>query len=186
MFNARKTQEAALYRAVSVVGGPAVAHAIVHGPEPEPDAAWVLNSMRRLDSAFAPAVVRQVRMQCQCGHAMDEKVALVRRLFEGTPDLEAFANGEDAHNAGLFAEDGQLYLQFGFCPCPMLATVDRLPNKTWCTCTTGYSKVLFEQVFGCEVQVELLQAIKAGDPRCLMRIQPRAPVWPNSPGSGQK
>jgi len=80
--------------------------------------------------------------------------------------------------AGLFCEDGMLicnlhsssYLQFTFCPCPMLAEVDRLYTNTWCQCTTGYSKVLFEKAFGCEVDVELLKSIKLGDDICLMTV----------------
>lgn len=36
------------------------------------------------------------------------------------------------------------YLQFNFCPCPMLKEVKRLESYTWCQCTTGYSKKLFE------------------------------------------
>lgn len=44
-------------------------------------------------------------------------------------------------------------------------------------CTTGYSKVLFETAFGCEVDVELLKSIKAGDDACLMKIIPLGKVW---------
>ena len=60
---------------------------------------------------------------------------------------------------------------------PMLAGVDKLDTYTWCQCTTGYSKVLFEQAFGCEVDVELLKSIKVGDERCLMKIIPLGRIW---------
>lgn len=36
----------------------------------------------------------------------------------------------------------------------MLAEVDQLKTATWCQCTTGYSKVLFEKTFACDVVVE--------------------------------
>lgn len=48
--------------------------------------------------------------------------------------------------------------------------VDNLETKTWCQCTTGYSKVLFEKAFKCKVDVELLKSIKTGDQICLMEI----------------
>lgn len=86
--------------------------------------------------------------------------------------MEEFANSEKAKAGGLFFKEGILYLQFLFCPCPMLAEVDKLETKTWCQCTTGYSKVLFEKAFGCEVDVHLLKSIKAGDDICLMKIIP--------------
>jgi hypothetical protein len=41
----------------------------------------------------------------------------------------------------------------------------------------GYSRILFEQAFGCEVVVKLLASIKAGDERCLMKIAPCDAVW---------
>lgn len=44
--------------------------------------------------------------------------------------------------------------------------------KTWCQCTTGYSKVLFEKAFDCAVEVELLKRIKMGDEICLMNSTP--------------
>ena len=76
------------------------------------------------------------------------------------------------YSVGLSYIDSELYLQFPFCPCPMLAEVDKLDSKTWCQCTTGYSKVLFEKVFCCEVNVELLKSVKMGDNICLMKIMP--------------
>ena len=87
-------------------------------------------------------------------------------------NLEEFAKQDKAKAAGLSYQDGELYLQFPFCPCPMLAEVDKLETNTWCQCTTGYSKVLFEKAFGCEVDVELLKSIKMGDDICLMKIVP--------------
>lgn len=83
-----------------------------------------------------------------------------------------FASHDKAKAAGISFRDGELYLQFPFCPCPMLAEVDKLETNTWCQCTTGYSKVIFEKAFGCEVDVELLKSIKMGDDICLMKIIP--------------
>ena len=79
--------------------------------------------------------------------------------------------------AGLFCKDGELFLQFDFCPCPMLSEVDKLETNTWCQCTTGYSKVLFEKAFNCDIDVELLKSIKMGDDICLMKIILHNPVW---------
>jgi len=59
----------------------------------------------------------------------------------------------------------------------MLGEVDKLETDTWCQCTTGYSKVLFEKAFACDVDVELLKSIKMGDPVCLMKITLHNPSW---------
>ena len=52
----------------------------------------------------------------------------------------------------------------------LLRNVSKLETNTWCQCTTGYSKVIFEKAFGCEVYVELLKSVKMGDDICLMKI----------------
>ena len=115
-------------------------------------------------------------MNCQCGYEMDEKLALIKELMASSSNLEEFAKQDKAKAAGLSYQDGELYLQFPFCPCPMLAEVDKLETNTWCQCTTGYSKVLFEKVFGCELDVELLKSIKMGDDICLMKIVPYSSI----------
>ena len=177
----RNIQERALYNAICLAGEADKADAIVYGEQDgareECDSAWVRSSMDRLEQAFDEATVKQIRMRCQCGYGMRERAAFLNELKTASSSLEEFAGSERALAAGLFCEQGELFLKFLFCPCPMLNVVERLPSKTWCQCTTGYSKVLFEQVFGCPVEVELLRSIKAGDDSCLMKITLNGYVW---------
>jgi hypothetical protein len=181
MFDIRKIQEQVIFNAVKAASSDETAAEIVYGENgtasSEDNAAWVKSTMSRLENHFDGAAVKQIRMNCQCGYGMDEKLALVRELMESASSIEEFAGQDKAKAAGLSCADGALYLQFPFCPCPMLAEVDKLDTHTWCQCTTGYSKVLFEKAFGCEVDVELLESIKAGDEICLMKIIPCGPVW---------
>ncbi len=181
MFDIRKIQEQVIFNAVKTASNAETATKIVYGEQktssPEDNAAWVKAAMNRLENHFDRAAVKQIRMNCQCGYGMDEKLELVKELVEASSTLEEFANQEKAKAAGLSCQNGELYLQFPFCPCPMLADVDKLDTDTWCQCTTGYSKVLFEKAFGCEVSVELLKSIKVGDDICLMKIVPRDSIW---------
>lgn len=181
MFNIRKIQEQAIFEAIKSKSSDDVAKAIVYGEggtaASQDNAAWVNSTMHRLESEFDTVTTKQIRMGCQCGYGMDEKLALVNELVASSSSMEEFANSEKAKSAGLFYQDDSLYLQFGFCPCPMLAEVEKLDTLTWCQCTAGYSKVLFEKAFDCEVDVELLKSIKHGDDICLMKIVPYGMVW---------
>jgi len=176
MFDIRKIQEQAIYYAVEAESDETTASEIVDKKQ-EDNPTWVKNTMKRLETRFDADTVKKIRMNCQCGYAMDEKLALLKELMASSSTLEEFAAHHKAKAAGLSCRDGELYLMFPFCPCPMLAEVDRLESKTWCQCTTGYSKVLFEKAFGCEVDVELLKSIKAGDDSCLMKIIPRSSLF---------
>lgn len=181
MFDIRKIQEQVIFSAVKAISDDETAENIVYGEHKlssaEDNATWVKSTMSRLENHFDRSTVKRIRMNCQCGHGMDEKLALVKELVESSSNLEEFANLDKAKAAGLSHAKGELYLQFPFCPCPMLAEVDKLDTDTWCQCTTGYSKVLFEKAFGCEVAVELLKSVKMGDDICLMKIIPRDSIW---------
>ncbi len=171
MYDIRKLQEQVLYHAVKEVSDETTAQRMVMVNQ-EDNPSWVKNTMKRLEITFDLSTLKQIRMNCQCGYGMDEKLALLKELMKCSANLEEFAGQEKAKTAGLSYHDGKVYLQFPFCPCPMLAEVDRLETNTWCQCTTGYSKVLFEKAFGCEVDVELLKSVKMGDEVCLMSISP--------------
>lgn len=181
MFDIRKIQEQVIYGAVKSASNDETAKEIVYGKDEsartEADPTWVKSTMKRLENHFDQSAVKQIRMHCQCGYGMDEKLALVKELMESSSNMEEFGNLDKAKEAGLSCVNGELYLQFLFCPCPMLADVDRLETDTWCQCTTGYSKVLFEKAFDCEVEVELLKSIKMGDDICLMKIIPKGVIW---------
>lgn len=181
MFDIRKIQEHTMFEAVRNASDTETANEIVFGrneeAKEEKDADWVNKTMHRLESKFDPETTKLIRMNCQCGYGMDEKLALVKELMASSTNMDEFANSDKARAAGLYYKDDSLYLQFLFCPCPMLATVEKLETKTWCQCTTGYSKVLFEKAFGCRVDVDLLTSIKAGDNTCLMRIIPQEAIW---------
>ncbi len=180
MFDIRKIQEQLIYSAVKAASNDKTAEKILYGENTlsssGDDAEWVKSTMKRLENCFDRTTVRQIRMNCQCGYGFDEKLSLVRELLDSSSSLEEFASQEKARAAGLFCEGGVLYLEFPFCPCPMLSSVERLDSDTWCQCTTGYSKKLFEEAFSCEVDVVLLKSIKMGDDKCLMRIVPLGSV----------
>ena len=180
MFDIRKIQEQVIYNAVKTTSSDETAAEVVYGKggsaTAQDNSAWVKSAMNRLESHFDAATVIQIRMNCQCGYAMEEKLALLHELIASASNMEKFVSHDKAKAAGLFCDVGELYLQFHFCPCPMLAEVDRLDSYAWCQCTTGYSKVLFERAFGCPVDVTLLKSIKAGDNVCLMKIAPRGEV----------
>lgn len=181
MFDIRKIQENVIYESVKTESNADIAAEVVYGKEreaqEEDNPHWVKSVIHRLEDNFEFDDIKRIRMNCQCGYGMDEKIAFVKELKAAAASIEEFAASEKAKAAGLFCKGGELFLQFGFCPCPMLAEVEKLDSYTWCQCTAGYSKVLFEKAFGCEVDVELLKSIKMGDPVCLMKITLHDPVW---------
>lgn len=181
MFDIRKIQEQSIFEAIKKISDSETASEIVFGQSDgarsEANSVWVESTMSRLMQKFDAKTVKQIRMGCQCGYGMDEKIDLLMELKRNSTNMEEFARSEKAHDAGLSYENGQLYLQFVFCPCPMLAEVSHLNSMAWCECSAGYSKVLFEKAFECAVDVTMLKSIKCGDDVCLMKIVPSGNIW---------
>jgi hypothetical protein len=72
-------------------------------------------------------------------------------------------------------EEDPLMKRYHTCHCPLARTSiitggPEVPSE-WCYCSGGYGKLPFEVVFGEELEVELLESVLAGDPRCRFAIK---------------
>jgi hypothetical protein len=56
------------------------------------------------------------------------------------------------------------------CLCPMVESKPQGLSSTYCVCSVGYVKVMHEMLFGRPVQVELLESVLRGNPRCKFKI----------------
>jgi hypothetical protein len=71
-------------------------------------------------------------------------------------------------------EDDLVMKRYHACHCPfvrssIIAEGPEVPSE-WCYCSGGYTKLPFEVVFGEELEVELLESVLAGDPRCRFAV----------------
>ncbi|MCC8181049.1 MAG: DUF6144 family protein [Planctomycetes bacterium] len=169
-----------LHNALEKRYGTAVADAIAYpdqAPLPvdaddEAKAAWVKHIVAALDSRFDQDEIRAIRSQCNCRNRMDEMRSWLGGIFRESHGLEDFVEKVNKHGAGWYLEDRAIHTFFSECACPMLAQVDFLPSSTWCECSRGYSRELFESVFNCRVDAELTRCVKAGDAKCEVVIRP--------------
>ena len=170
------------------------ADGIAYGLELPPDAtpgqraAWVYRIIAEMEKRFDAATIRSVRLDCyrneneapgKCSASgypcADVKLFAkvsdwLRGLYVSSQNLEEFAEKANAENLGWYVAGGELYTKFFECECPMLEAVGRLPTHTWCYCTAGYGKRLFEEVFGRPVAIEILHSIRQGNDFCLMKV----------------
>lgn len=61
-----------------------------------------MSSMRRLERKFAVEDIKKIRMNCQYGYGMEEKLALVKEVMTGAASIEEFAHSEKAKAAQCF------------------------------------------------------------------------------------
>ena len=183
-----------LYRSLSCYVDGSTAGAVAFGlelaPNASPDqrAAWVRRVIAELEGRFDAETIKNVRLGCYCDETENPGKCTAggypcadRALFDKVRDwlrgqylessgLEDFADRANSGNLGWYVRGGELYTKFFECECPMLEAVGELPTFTWCYCTAGYGKRLFEGVFGCPVEVEILHSIRQGHDYCLMKV----------------
>ena len=68
-------------------------------------------------------------------------------------------------------EDGQYYVVFDQCYCPLVNDDTQCASKTLCYCTFGNIKHKFKLGLGRDVQVEMQKTILAGDDECRFLIK---------------
>jgi len=83
----RKIQEQVIYHAVKAESEDDTAVEIVSGKQKH-NPVWVKNTMKRLEKRFDPFTVKRIRMNCQCGYGMNEKLALLNDLLASSSSLD--------------------------------------------------------------------------------------------------
>lgn len=169
-----------LNQSINKYGSSELSHTIAYGkllpinPTNNEKKEWVEFISNELERHFDEETIKNIRMGCYCTEngELDESKTFIKGVFSKSRDFEDFVRNMNEYGAGWFIDNGNLFTQFHSCSCPMLDSVDSLPTKTWCYCTVGFNKSIFEDVFECPVDIELLKSIKMGDDKCLMRIIP--------------
>ncbi len=140
---------------------------------PDIRAEWVEKLSAILENRFDKKTVKNIRQECYCnenGRLEDTANNLKQLYLSLDKDLHRFVNALNENGAGWFLNDNQLYTKMFSCECPMLEKAKNSNSLTWCHCTAGYNKKLFEIVFEKPVSVEVVQSIRQGFDFCLLRI----------------
>ena len=103
MFDIRKIQEKIIYESVKAESDAEVADEVVFGKNPaeneENDCNWVTSAMQRLESKFELEDIKRIRMNCQCGYGMDEK------LTDGSCNkYRGICKGRESERCGAFLQ----------------------------------------------------------------------------------
>ena len=140
---------------------------------PAERAEWVEKLSFLLEKRFDENTVKVIRQNCYCNEngRLENVARELKQLYASHgKDLHRLVASLNENGAGWYIEGNQLYTKMFICECPMLEAAALSQSLTWCHCTAGYSKKLFELVFETPVDVEILQSIRQGCDYCLMRV----------------
>ena len=140
---------------------------------PKIRAEWVEKLSAVLEKRFDERTIKNIRQGCYCNEngKLEDTANSLRQLYLSLDqNLFRFVETMNANGAGWFIRDNQLYTKMFTCECPMLEAASTSDSLTWCHCTAGYNKKLFEIIFERPVNVDVLQSIRQGFDFCLLKI----------------
>lgn len=142
-------------------------------PSPARMLGWIREMDELLERDIGPDLVEPIRAGCACGPSPN-RINAIKKVYDASMGAEDFCRKMNNKQKGFsleLDEDGYLY-SYPTCYCSAVKHLDEQVPRSWCLCTVGYTKRLFEGVLGEEVEVELLESVKTGGERCLMKVVP--------------
>jgi len=132
---------------------------------------WAKDVCDYLEENYTPDEIREIRMDCSCQPG--EKAEKVKKIYEASTDFVDFCerfNKEYAPGNSLTTDGESLYLIYPECYCSGVKRVEGNLTITWCNCSLGYAEKLFARCFTNGVRAELLESVKMGGEKCVIRI----------------
>ncbi len=131
---------------------------------------WITRFLESLDAEVPPpnriALMEARGRSCARGGA----IAAAKRC-EGDVDKLVSTIAGWSGASEMRREGNRIRVAFTRCACPMVAEVTAPLSPTYCHCSVGWIKEMFETVSGSPVAVEVLETIKHGGTACRFDVR---------------
>lgn len=132
---------------------------------------WIATLMdglsKNVDEKTLAKVLEQCGRQCQS----QSFIKKARSLYEKSKSTDDFLDKLGKVYKHLHREGDRLYVVYPTCYC---AQVNKIPkgrlSGTYCNCSRGWVKALFEGALGRDVEVIKEKSIIGGDSECKLRV----------------
>ena len=120
-----------------------------------------------VDEGTRAKVLEQCGRQCQSQRFVEK----ARSIYKKSKDVDEFLGKFGEIYEHLHREGDNVYIVYPKCYCSF---VNKIPSgrlsATYCNCSRGWAKELFEGVLGRPVEVVMEKSIVKGDDQCKFRI----------------
>lgn len=139
----------------------------------------------KVDEKTRAQVLESCGWACAFHLGSIETVKAIHSKVKQIDELLHLLNQQEGFWCGKWIREGEIiYSICEKCGCPLIRSGWAELSPTFCLCSMGWVKTVFEFVLGTPVQVELEQAIGQGDPVCkqIHRFGKSIVVKSNPPG----
>jgi predicted hydrocarbon binding protein len=132
---------------------------------------WVCTLMSGLDEQVDKEKLVKVLEQCGRQCQSQSLIKKARRIYEQSDDVNDFLDKFGKIYKHLHRKGESIYIVYPKCYCSIVKNIapGRLP-ATYCNCSRGWAKALFEGALKRPVEVTMEKSIKQGDDECRFKI----------------
>jgi predicted hydrocarbon binding protein len=129
---------------------------------------WIIAALdEHFDEETRAKILEQCGRQCQS----ENFIKKARKIYEESENLDEFLEKFGEVYENLHMEGDKVFIIYPKCYCP---NVNKIPqgklSATYCNCSRGWAKALFEGALGKPVYVIMEESVVNGDERCRFRI----------------
>jgi predicted hydrocarbon binding protein len=120
-----------------------------------------------VDEKTRAEILEQCGRQCQS----QSFIKKAKRIYEQTRDIDEFLETLGKDYTNLHREGDATYIIYPKCYCTQVNNIPKEElSATYCNCSRGWAKALFEGALGRPVEVLMEKSIINGDDQCKFRI----------------
>ncbi|MCU0291156.1 MAG: DUF6144 family protein [Thermoanaerobaculaceae bacterium] len=143
---------------------------------------WVQRLLDTMDTMLDPQTRSGLMQACgrACyaqafGVAPDEKPApeVLERFLEGGRDRGVRREGDTVYFQYDTVNPQGIGIPDGVCLCPFVESGPERLSATYCQCSAGYVREMFERIAGAPVAVEVLESVRTGGKLCRFKVNLR-------------
>ncbi len=132
---------------------------------------WITSLISGLDEHVNEETRNKVLEQCGRQCQSQSFIQKAKNIYKKSKDMDDFIDKFGKVYKNLRSEGNNVYIIYPKCYCSF---VNKIPpgqlSATYCNCSRGWAKALFEGALGRSVEVVMEESIVKGDKQCKFRI----------------
>jgi predicted hydrocarbon binding protein len=129
--------------------------------------------MTELEAQCGRRVAGWVMEACGVGCLGSSVIQKAKQLHKESSDISDFLMRMNEHHIGgshLTYENGVVQVVYKKCYCGTVSHTDEPISLTYCNCSKGWVKELFQRIYGRSVRVEIVDTIMHGADQCTFKV----------------
>ena len=132
---------------------------------------WITNLMEGLDNNVDKETIKKILEQCGRQCQSQSFIKKAKAIYEKSKNTNDFLNKLAKVYKHLRREGNKVYIVYPKCYC---SQVNKIPkgklSGTYCNCSRGWVKALFEGATGKPVEVNMKKSVINGDDQCKFEV----------------